>query len=156
MASLTLIAPAGLGPEINRAFVEGFVRATRRKEVAEVLGLLVHDPALVSRSMVEDVLRYKRLDGVATALERIVRAWFPDGRQSFLPVRALAAPGLPVPGLPVQVIWGREDRIIPATQAAAVAPPIVRHVLDAAGHLPHMEKAGEVNRLIARFIAEHG
>ncbi len=150
VASLTLIAPAGLGPEINRAFVDGFVRAARRKEVAEVLGLLVHDPALVSRSMVEDLLRYKRLDGVAAALERIVQAWFPDGRQTFLPVKDLAAPGLPV-----QMLWGREDRIIPATQAETAAPAIARHLLDLAGHLPHMEKAGETNRLIARFIAEH-
>jgi len=27
------------------------------------------------------------------------------------------------------------------------------HILDAAGHLPHMEKAGEVSRLIERFIS---
>jgi pimeloyl-ACP methyl ester carboxylesterase len=26
------------------------------------------------------------------------------------------------------------------------------HTLDAAGHLPHMEKAGDVNRLIRHFI----
>lgn len=36
-----------------------------------VLRLLVHDPVLVSRTMVEDVLRYKRIDGVAAALETI-------------------------------------------------------------------------------------
>jgi pimeloyl-ACP methyl ester carboxylesterase len=29
------------------------------------------------------------------------------------------------------------------------------HILDAAGHLPHMEKSGEVNRLIGRFIEAH-
>ena len=62
--SLTLIAPAGLGPEINAAFIDGFVRASRRKDAVEVLQMLVHDPALVSRTMVEDVLRFKRLDGV--------------------------------------------------------------------------------------------
>ena len=86
VASLTLIAPAGLGPEINRAFVDGFVRAARRKEVAEVLGLLVHDPALVSRSMVEDLLRYKRLDGVAAALEQD-RAGLVPGRAADLSAR---------------------------------------------------------------------
>ena len=64
MRRLTLIASAGLGPEINAAFIDGFVRAARRKDAVEVLQLLVHDPALVSRTMVEDVLRYKRLDGV--------------------------------------------------------------------------------------------
>jgi pimeloyl-ACP methyl ester carboxylesterase len=26
------------------------------------------------------------------------------------------------------------------------------HILDAAGHLPHMEKAGDVNRLIRQFV----
>ena len=62
--SLTLIAPAGLGPDINAAFIDGFVRAARRKDAVEVLQMLVHDPSLVSRAMVEDVLRYKRLDGV--------------------------------------------------------------------------------------------
>jgi pyruvate dehydrogenase E2 component (dihydrolipoyllysine-residue acetyltransferase) len=146
VASLTLIAPAGAGPEINDAFIQGFVQASRRKDAAAVLGLLVHDPALVSRAMIEDVLRYKRLDGVAEALARITKAWFPGGRQAFRPVAQAAASGVPM-----QLIWGREDRIIPATQADAAAAE--RHVLEGAGHLPHMEKAGEVNRLIARFLA---
>lgn len=154
VAGLTLIAPAGLGPEINDAFIRGFVQASRRKDAAAALALLVHDPALVSRSMVEDVLRYKRLDGVAGALAQIAQAWFPGGRQTFLPVAEAAASGVRM-----QVIWGREDRIIPSTQAEALAPealaPADRHVLEAAGHLPHMEKAGEVNRLIARFIAAY-
>ncbi len=91
VATLTLIAPAGLGPEINGAFIDGFVRAGRRREAQEVLALLVHDPALVSRAMVEDVLRYKRLDGVAAALDTIARAWFPDGRQALDLRPALAA-----------------------------------------------------------------
>jgi pyruvate dehydrogenase E2 component (dihydrolipoamide acetyltransferase) len=146
VASLTLIATAGLGAEINGAFIDGFVRARRRREAQEVLALLVHDPALVSRAMVEDVLRYKRLDGVQTALETIARAWFPDGRQAVaIDLAALA--------MPVQLISGRDDHIIPAAHAAALAGRLPVHILDAAGHLPHMEKAGEVNRLITRFIA---
>ena len=145
--SLTLIAPAGLGPEINAAFIDGFVRASRRKDAGEVLQLLVHDPALVSRTMVEDVLRFKRLDGVAAALATIAAAWFAGGRQ-----RVSIAGDLAGLDMPVQLIWGREDRIIPVAHANAAPPRAVTHVLDAAGHLPHMEKAGEVNRLIRRFI----
>lgn len=143
VASLTLIAPAGFGPEINAGFIDGFVRASRRKDAAEVLQALVHDPSLVSRTMVEDVLRYKRLDGVAAALESIARAWFPAGRQArnvTAEVAALEAP--------VQVIWGREDQVVPVTQASAVAADLPVHILDHVGHLPHMEKSAEVNRLI--------
>src|SRR5437868_7537733 len=76
-ATLSLIASASLGPEINATFINGFVRAARRREAVEVLNLLVNDPLLVSRTMVEDVLRYKRLDGVPATLARIAEEWFP-------------------------------------------------------------------------------
>jgi pyruvate dehydrogenase E2 component (dihydrolipoamide acetyltransferase) len=101
--------------------------------------------------MVEDVLRYKRLDGVAEALARIAQVWFPGGRQAHLLVAEAAAAG----GVRMQVIWGREDRIIPAAQAEVLAAAEC-HVLEGAGHLPHMEKSAEVNRLIARFLASGG
>jgi len=147
VASLTLIASAGLGSEINTSFIDGFVRASRRREATEVLGLLVDNPALVSRAMVEDVLRYKRLDGVSAALAKIAEAWFGDGRQSLDLTGRMAALTMPV-----QLVWGRNDRVIPVAHAEALAARMTVHVLEAAGHLPHMEKAGEVNRLIGQFI----
>ncbi len=82
IASLTLLAPAGLGPEINGAFIDGFVSLQRRREAQELLAALVHDPSLISRAMVEETLRYKRLDGVPAALDTIARAWFAGDRQS--------------------------------------------------------------------------
>jgi pyruvate dehydrogenase E2 component (dihydrolipoyllysine-residue acetyltransferase) len=150
IASLTLIASAGLGPEINAAFIDGFVRAARRREAIEALHQLVHDPALVSRAMVEEVLRYKRLDGVTAALTTIAQAWFGGGRQALdltSRIDALA--------VPVQLIWGREDRIIPARHGQVLADRFPLHMLDEVGHLPHLEKAGEVSRLIKAFIDLH-
>jgi pyruvate dehydrogenase E2 component (dihydrolipoamide acetyltransferase) len=147
VASLTLIASAGLGAEINGSFIDGFVRLSRRREATEVLGLLVDDPALVSRAMIEDVLRYKRLDGVTVALTKIAEAWFGGGRQSVDLTSRIGALTMPV-----QLVWGRNDRIVPVAQAEALAARLPVHILNAAGHLPHMEKAGEVNRLIGQFI----
>jgi pyruvate dehydrogenase E2 component (dihydrolipoamide acetyltransferase) len=148
VASLTLIASAELGPEINGDFIAGFVRAQRRREMQEVLSLLVHDPALVGRQMVEDVLRYKRLDGVQAALERLAHEWFPNGVQ-----RAVWADAATSLKMPVQLIWGRQDRIIPVAHAEAHAARLPVHIIDGAGHLPHMEKAGEVNRLLRQFCS---
>ena len=147
VASLTLIASAGLGPEINASFIDGFVRASRRREATEALGLLVDDPALVSRTMVEDVLRYKRLDGVSAALAKIAEAWFAGGRQSLDLTGRIA-----MLAMPVQLVWGRNDRVIPVAQAEALTARLPVHIVDAAGHLPHMEKTAEVNRLIGQFI----
>jgi pyruvate dehydrogenase E2 component (dihydrolipoamide acetyltransferase) len=150
VASLTLIAPAELGPEINAGFIDGFVRAGRRREMQDVLTLLVHDPALVSRQMVEDVLRYKRLDGVQAALERLAAQWFPNGVQ-----RAVNPELATHLNVEIMLIWGREDRIIPVAHAEALWDNLRIRIIEGAGHLPHMEKAGEVNRLIAGFIAAH-
>ena len=150
VASLTLIAAAGLGEEINGAFIDGFVKMERRRDAQEVLRLLVHDPAAVSRQMIEDVLRYKRLDGVPAALAAIAAEWFLNGSQ-----RMGLEPMAEAPQVPTQVIWGREDRIVPVKHAEALAGKVPVHIVEAAGHLPHMEKAGEVNRLIAAFIAAH-
>jgi pyruvate dehydrogenase E2 component (dihydrolipoamide acetyltransferase) len=147
VATLTLISSALLGPEINAAFIDGFVRAARRREAIEALKLLVHDPALVSRTMVEDVLRYKRLDGVPEALAAFAEQWFPGGRQ-----RVGLSEAVATLKLPVQIIWGREDRIIPVAHAEALASRLPVHILDQTGHLPQMEKAGEVNRLIRSLI----
>jgi pyruvate dehydrogenase E2 component (dihydrolipoamide acetyltransferase) len=149
VASLSLIAPAGLGPEVDSSFIDAFIGAGRRREAAEALSRLVHDPALVSRTMVEDVLRYKRLDGVQAALEAIARAWFVGGRQQLdLTTQILQL------SVPVQVIWGRDDHILPAVQAGALASRLPVHILEATGHLPQLEQPAEVGRLLRGFIEE--
>jgi pyruvate dehydrogenase E2 component (dihydrolipoamide acetyltransferase) len=147
VATLSLLASAGLGPEINGGFIEALMRASRRREAVEALRSLVHDPSLISRAMVEEFLRYKRLDGVVPALETIARAWFPQGRQA-VDLRGALRPLT----MPLQVIWGSDDHIIPVAHADLVQPPARVHVLNGAGHLPHMEKAGEVNRLLRAIM----
>lgn len=149
IASVTAIASAGLGADINATFIEGFIRAARRRDAIDVLQMLVHNPSLVSRTMVEDVLRYKRLDGVAAALNTVAQAWFGGGRQCVDLTGALSAIAVPV-----QLVWGRCDRIVPVAHAEALASRLPVHVLEDTGHLAHMEKAGEVNRLLRRFIED--
>jgi pyruvate dehydrogenase E2 component (dihydrolipoamide acetyltransferase) len=150
MASLTLIDSAGLGADINDAYVAGFIDAGRRRELKSVLQLLFADPDLVTRQLVDDVLRYKRKDGVDAALRSLAAELFPDGGQT-LDLRAdlegLAAP--------VLVIWGAEDEVVPASHAQGLPDGIEVHVLDGQGHSPHMEAANDVNRLIGRFVAAH-
>jgi pyruvate dehydrogenase E2 component (dihydrolipoamide acetyltransferase) len=140
--SLTLVCSAGLGSEINGTFIDGFVAATSRRDLKPVVEQLFDDPGLVSRQLVDDLLRYKRLDGVSDALASLARALFPKGRQADVLAGDLA-------GLrqPVQVIWGANDRIIPASHATAAGNARVE-VIGGAGHMVQMEKAGRVNELI--------
>lgn len=146
VASLTLIAPAGLGQEINGGYITGFVTAQRRKDMKPLAEQLFADTSIVTRQMVEDLLRNKRINGVDAALAAIAGAQFEGDRQ--LLDLASRADELDVP---VQIIWGRDDRIIPVGHSGNLEGARV-HIIDDAGHMPMMEKAGEVNDLILAFV----
>ena len=146
VATLSLIASAGLGAEINGEYISGFVAAKRRKEMKPLAEQLFADPSTVSRKLVEELLRSKRIDGVDSALAAIATTQFEGDRQKV----DLAAHASDL-DVPVLLIWGREDHIIPCAHATKL-PGAVVHVLDATGHMPMMEKAGEVNTLINSFI----
>ena len=143
VAGLVLVAPAGFGPEINMEYIDGFVRASGKKDLKGVLGQLFADESLVTRSLVDGVLRYKRLDGVGNLLESLSAGVFPDGRQAAQPGRTLDARSVPV-----TVVWGGDDRVIPAAHADAAPEGATVVVLEKAGHMVQMERAGEVNELL--------
>ena len=152
VSSLTLIAPVGFGPEINVSYLRGFAGAQTRRELKPVVGELFADESLVTRQLVDDLLAYKRLDGVEAALHTLVGALLDGDTQRTDSAAALAACGREVP---VTVVWGRADRVIPAAQAEAVAGAS-RHLLDGAGHMPHMERPAEVQAAIEEAIAAAG
>ncbi len=147
VASLTLVAPAALGPEINHGYITGFIAAARRKEMKPLLQQLFADPELVSRDMVNDILKFKRLDGVDAALGALADGVFPDGAQALILRDRLEALDVPT-----QVIWGADDRILPPSHADGLPPAIGVYILKDAGHMPHMEQASEVNGLIGKIV----
>ena len=149
IASLTLIAPSGFGPEINAGYLRGFADAQTRRELKPVIGQLFADESLVTRQLVDDLLAYKRLDGVDQALHALTDTLLDGDAQRGDSAASLAAIG---DAVPVTVVWGRADRIIPAAQAESVAGA-ERHVIDGAGHMPHMERPAEVQAAIEETIA---
>jgi pyruvate dehydrogenase E2 component (dihydrolipoamide acetyltransferase) len=146
--SVTLIGSAGLGDEVNAAFIEGFVAAKSRRELKPIVELLFANPDLVSRQMLDDVLKYKRLDGITEVLTALRTSLFDRGRQGAQPGRRLAETGKRV-----LVVWGAQDRIIPPQHAANAPASATVAVIEGAGHMVQMEKAGEVNSLLKRHVA---
>jgi pyruvate dehydrogenase E2 component (dihydrolipoamide acetyltransferase) len=151
IGSLTLIAPSGFGPEINAGYLRGFADARTRRELKPVVGQLFADESLVTRQVVDDLLAYKRLDGVDEALHALLGALLlPESDTQ--PTDAAAAVAALRGTVPVTVVWGRDDRVIPAAQAEAVAGA-VRVLVDGAGHMPHMERPAAVQAAIEGAIA---
>jgi pyruvate dehydrogenase E2 component (dihydrolipoamide acetyltransferase) len=133
VASLTLLAPAGYGAEADAEYLRGFAAASSRRELKPLLGRLFADESLVTRQLVDDLLRYKRLDGVDKALAAVLNTLL-DGDRQALDTRALLA-GVDVP---VTVVWGSSDRILP--------PPDEVNERVPAGHMLHMESANDILR----------
>jgi pyruvate dehydrogenase E2 component (dihydrolipoamide acetyltransferase) len=144
--SLTLIASAGLGRESDGDYIRGFVSANRRNELRPQLEKLFADPRLITRQLVDDTLKYKRLDGVESALRTIASQFCPSDRQSFILRERLIELKMPV-----LVLWGSEDRIIPASHALNLPKHVLAEVLPGYGHMVQMEAASKVNTMIRSF-----
>jgi pyruvate dehydrogenase E2 component (dihydrolipoamide acetyltransferase) len=144
--SLALIAGAGLGPEIDGEYIWGFVSATRRNDLRPQLEKLFADSRLITRQLVDDTLKYKRLDGVELALRTIASQFCPANRQSVSLREQLVELEMPV-----LVLWGSEDRIIPASQATNLPKNVRTELLPGYGHMVHMEAASKVNMAIRAF-----
>jgi len=146
VGTLTLIAPAGLpGTRVSEDFLTGFVEAERRQQLKPVLEMLVVEPGLVSRDMVDNVLRSKRLDGAQEAMSKLRDRILAGDDFHALQARLAEWP-------PALIIAGRKDAVVTGLAEASLPPNWRIAWIDDAGHMPHVERAGVVNRLILARI----
>jgi len=144
--SLALLASAGLGAEIDAGYIEGFVTAANRNALKPHAAKLFADARLVTRRLIDDLLKYKRLEGVEASLRLLSENLFASGRQATVLREELARLRQPV-----LVVWGSEDQIIPARHASGLPSSVQVELIPAKGHMVMMEAAGEVNRLLNAF-----
>ncbi len=149
VASLNLLAPAGLGKDVNADFISAFVDSESSRDMKAVLQMLVYNKALVGRKMVDAVLRARRLDGARDALHVIAKACFPNGHQADDLHSVLAGAETPT-----QIFWGKEDEILSVSNAAGLPDVIPVTVYEETGHLPQLEHATDVNKAIALFVKD--
>lgn len=141
VGSLTLVAPAGFTTGIDAEFLRSFAAANSRRELKPQVAKLFADPEQVTRRLVDDLLKYKRLDGVTAALETL-QATLLDGDSQAVDTAGL----LDSVQAPITVLWGRDDAILPVPQQDSV------RVVDAAGHMLHMENPGEVRDAVLAHL----
>ena len=140
--TLNLICTAGMGDDINSSYTHGFSSSESKRELKPFLELLFADSSLVSRQMVDDVLKYKRLDGVTSLLIELGESLFGSGLQKEKPVKELTDKHK------ILVIAGEKDQIISAKHIENAPSQAKVELFSDAGHMAQMEKATEVNKLI--------
>jgi pimeloyl-ACP methyl ester carboxylesterase len=148
LASLALLAPIGLGHEINRDFIEGFILATTRAALTGSLHRLFYSGTWVNASLLDSLEEQRRDPGRLGALRKTAQALHDNGVQHWQIREQLS--GLP---MPVKVIWGREDQVIPSAHAWGLPGEIAVHLFPETGHMAHVEQSVAVNRLLEELVA---
>lgn len=145
--SLTLLAPGGLGPEINADFIAGLTQSTTPEALDRWLTLMVGNPAALPHGYARAVWRQMDKVGNRNELIRLAERLFPNGAQGF-DVR----PALQGLSVPTRIIWGRADRVIPNTHISHAPGFAAIHLLDGVGHVPQMEAPVLTARLIMETL----
>lgn len=144
LAGLVLLAPSGLGEEVNRDFLLSVLEASDEQTLADALSRLTvrryrSAPAAL-RAM------WSRLSSARPQLYQLMDSIVDvTGRQSHSITGTLS--GLSVP---LSLIHGREDAIIPWQQALNAPPGTALYLLPGIGHMPHWEATDLTSRVIAR------
>lgn len=146
--SMGLISPAGLGKEINSEYLNGFISSASRKQIKPYLQQLFADADLVTRQLINNILQYKRLDGVNSALQQIFDG-FVEGSTQKLQFNDVLNKFNDKAG----VIWGEKDQVIPASHTGNLNESVTTLTVATAGHMVQMEAAREVNDFLAKVIS---
>jgi len=144
LASLTLVAPGGFGPEINHRLLRRFAAATEEHEIHSLLEQFFGFEKPVPLAAARRIAETRRDPRVPETLSTIAEAILDGERQKSFDLARLA--DLPHP---VRLIWGDQDRVLPLRQTRHLPGTVGVHVFDGVGHMPHLEVAREVTRILA-------
>jgi pimeloyl-ACP methyl ester carboxylesterase len=161
---MILVAPGGLGPEVTR-----LIRAVALPGFTELMGVLTlpglrHAGAAGLRALsrtglatthdldeVADIFETFKDRRARRAISHVVRAVVDTRGQ----VITMVDRAYLTEAMPMLVVWGADDRVIPvrhAATAAAVAPGAVVEVLGNSGHFPHKDHPERFVKIVNDFI----
>lgn len=145
--SLVLICPSSLpGTQLSEDFLTGIIEGRRARDLKPFLEMLFADPSLVSKDMVDGMVKYKRLDGVEDALTKIREQLLEqkDAQALAADVNRIAAA--------TTIIASHNDRIVGAPDPSKLPTGWDIHWIDKAGHMPQLEAPAETNERILAAI----
>ncbi|MGE0500160.1 MAG: alpha/beta fold hydrolase [Rhizobiaceae bacterium] len=145
VASLTLLAPGGFGPEINGRLLARYAVARESAEIVRCLEGMFGFASPIPDETVRILAAMRAAPGQCEALSDIATRIAKDGRQGVIPRELVAALTMPV-----AVAWGDLDGVLPPRHADGLPARFAVHAIAGAGHML-VEEAGE---RVAALVAE--
>lgn len=155
VASMTLLAPGGYGPEINHRLLRRYASAAEHDRLLGALenmfGWNCEIPASLADMLSESRQSPDVVDRLNTILDNMLKTRGQDLEQGTFRRDALAELSMPV-----KVLWGTQDRVLPTRQAHRLPPMFAAHVFENTGHMLIEERGADVVALIRQNIRAAG
>jgi len=123
------------------------------KRMREVIGLFAHDPGIVTDELIQ--LRFQA--SLTPPVRDSWQAMFPAPRQRWVDDLALSGAELGSVEVPVLLVHGRDDRVVPwrasSAQLLDLLPDARLHVLAGCGHWTMIEKTADFLAVVLPFLA---
>lgn len=157
---LVLVDAAGLGRGVRWALrfasiplIGELIHKHTVPDSRALFNELFYAPVSVEPNLAQEVLRVRNLAAAKRATLQSLRSGV-----NFLGLRekVRVLPGLKKLPIPLLIIWGEEDRVIPVAQAHQAARYLTNsqvHIIPQCGHWPQMEKPREFNARVLDFLA---
>ena len=158
---LVLVNSAGLGKEMtillrlaSLPLIGELLTRPSRKGTYRFMKECVYDPSILTDDWIERAYQMASLPSTHKVFLKMLRSCVDfDGLNKKLLGTVLDS--FSKITLPVLVIWGRQDNILPVVHAYTAVkriPNAELHVFDPCGHLPQIECPEEFNALILEFL----
>lgn len=151
VASMTLLAPGGYGPEINHRLLRRYASADDRDTLLVVLENMYGWNSPVPDDVMNGVFENLNRTGARQKLKIVLEAILVT-RSGGVEQGVIRRQDLATLTMPVKVLWGTQDRVVPTRQAHRLPPLFAAHVFEDTGHMLIEERPSETARLIRQNI----
>jgi len=149
--ALALVNSAALGTEINGELLDRVESVPSRDEARRLLELFFQDRRFILERGIDEMDAARNAPGADAAVKAIAESAFTRRGQNLVLTDRLGE--LEVPLL---VIWGELDRVIPSTHAVAALaaqPTAWVEIMEGVGHVPQVEAAPAFAAIVNRWLA---
>lgn len=151
IASMTLLSPGGFGPEINHRLLRRYANALDRDSLLAALENMFGWNCAIPETLVDAVLAERARPGAVEGLNRLLDGMLKQ-RDDALGQGTFGRSVLAQLAVPVSVLWGTQDRVLPTRQAHRLPPLFAAHVFEDTGHMLIEERGEAVLHLVRQTI----
>ncbi|UCI10140.1 alpha/beta fold hydrolase [Mesorhizobium sp. B1-1-8] len=151
VASLTLLAPGGFGPEIDGPLLRRYAAAADKTDIRACLAAMSGPRSVPPEHVVDVLFKMRGRPGQLQTLVDVAASMTSDDRQG-----VIRREQLDTLAMPVMVVWGAQDPVLPVDQTEGLPAHFhLHHVLDA-GHMLVEEAPGLIAEIVRRNTRRRG